>query len=61
MSNKEEYINYNKCIRTQCNCCKFYNSCFEYKPKRKNESKYIKKLKKDKISDIDIFQQLMYS
>lgn len=35
MSNKEEYINYNKCIRTQCKDCRFYNKCFEYKAKEK--------------------------
>lgn len=38
MSNKEEYINYNKCIRTQCKDCKFYNRCFEYKVKEKTDA-----------------------
>ena len=43
MSNKEEYINYNKCIRTQCKDCKFYNRCFEYKVKERNEKTQKKK------------------
>ena len=38
MSNKEEYINYNKCIRTQCKDCKFYNRCFEYNVKEKTDA-----------------------
>ena len=38
MSNKEEYINYNKCIRTQCKDCRFYNRCFEYKVKEKKKN-----------------------
>ena len=38
MSNKEEYINYNKCIRTQCKDCRFYNRCFEYKVKEKKHN-----------------------
>lgn len=47
MSNKEEYINYNKCIRTQCKDCRFYNKCFKYKAKEKkiktNAHKEVKK------------------
>lgn len=37
MSSKEEYINYNKCIRTQCKDCRFYNRCFEYKIKKEEK------------------------